>query len=98
MKSRNTPNLKFSAHANARMRQRGYTNHDIALVREYGTPVNDGYVMTRNDIRFAMAESRNGHQRLERLAGTALIEKGRTLVTVYRASRLRQRRLLARRA
>jgi len=81
-------------HAAARMRQRGFTQQDVALVRSFGTPVGDGYLLTRNDVKYALGDAREDRQRLERLVGTALIELGGNMITVYRARNMVRRRLM----
>ena len=81
-------------HAAARMRQRGFTQQDVALVRSFGTPVGDGYLLTRNDVKYALGEAGKERQRLERLVGTALIELGDNMITVYRARKPVWRRLM----
>ena len=90
------PNI--TQHAAARMRQRGYSQHDVALVRSFGTPVRDGYLLTRKDVKYALGDVRRDRQRLERLIGTALIELGGNMITVYRARKLVRRRLMKKRA
>lgn len=84
---------KISHHANARMRQRGYKNDDLRLIRSYGSPVNDGYFLLRKDVRSARTDAGRDYQRLERLAGTALIELEGTIVTIYRADKYRRKKL-----
>mgnify|MGYP001547144990 CR=1 FL=1 len=90
--------LNITHHAAARMRQRGYTQQDIALVRSFGTPVGDGYLLTRKDVKYALGDAREDRQRLERLIGTALIELEGNMITVYRARNLVRRRLMKNRA
>jgi len=91
-------NTKFTRHAGIRMRQRGYTRQDISLVRSFGTPVNDGYVLTREDVKFAQADAGENRQSLERLIGTALIEIEGSMITVYHARKETRRRLMEKRA
>lgn len=80
---------KLTRHARARMSQRGYTLRDFELIRLFGSPVRDGYLVTRADIDALNQDL----QRLVRIEGTLLIEaEGRT-VTVYRPGRKRRRRL-----
>ena len=83
----------ISHHANVRMRQRGYTNSDLMLIRSYGSPVNDGYFFSRKDFRACQPDAAQDLQRLERLIGTALIELEGTIVTIYRADKYRRRKL-----
>jgi len=81
---------KLTCHAEARMSQRGYSRHDMELVRLFGTPVQDGYLVTRADID---ALSRD-LQRLERIKGTFLVEQNGTDITVYRPAKKRWRRVM----
>lgn len=87
-----TTEICLSNHAQERMRQRGISNADVDLVRAFGTPVDDGYIVTRKDVE--CLEQEVHVQRLERLVDTAVIEQEGTIVTVYRASKQRRRRLL----
>ena len=41
---------KLTRHAMTRMSQRGYTLRDVELIRPFGSPVRDGYLVTRADI------------------------------------------------
>jgi hypothetical protein len=86
------PNI--TQHAAARMRQRGYSKQDIALVRSFGTPVRNGYLLTCKDVRYALGDAREDRQRLERLIGTALIELEGNMITVYRARKPVRRKLM----
>lgn len=81
-------NLSF--HAEVRMSQRGYSKHDIELVRLFGTPVQDGYMVTRADVEALFRDL----QRLERIEGTFLAEQGGAAVTVYRPGKKRRRRIM----
>ncbi len=81
---------KLTHHAEVRMSQRGYSTHDLDLVRLFGTPVQDGYLLTRADVE-ALAKDL---QRLERIEGTLLVEQDGTTVTVYRAGKKRRRRVM----
>lgn len=84
------PVLTF--HVQARMRQRGLRADDIELIRRCGDPVTEGFVVTAKAVQRARAEL----QRLERLAGLAVIEIDNTVITVYRADKTRVRRLKSR--
>lgn len=82
--------VTLSSHVEERMRQRGYTNHDLELALFFGTPVGDGCVVTKKDVE----EMKKDLQRLERLVGTLVIEQEGTVVTMYRPSKQRRRRLV----
>ena len=80
---------KLTRHAATRMSQRGYSTHDIALIRLFGSPVREGVLVTRADVEALTRDL----QRLQRIEGTLLVEAEGTAVTIYRASRSRRRRL-----
>jgi len=83
--------IHLTQHAQARMRQRGYCHHDIQLVRLYGTPVRDGFLLTRKDVEHSRREAGNDVQRLAQLADTLVIEIEGVVCTVYRAGKRKQR-------
>jgi hypothetical protein len=74
--------LDISKHALGRMRQRGFTNHDLALVCSYGTPVGEGFLMTHDAVRDLCSIPKE-RQRAERLRGAVAIVEGGTVVTVF---------------
>ncbi|KAA6184218.1 DUF4258 domain-containing protein [Thiohalocapsa marina] len=78
--------LKMSVHAEGRMRQRGFTRHDVELVCRYGTLVGDGLLMTQDAVRELCFNS-GEQQRGERLLGAVAIVQGGTIVTVFHAER-----------
>ena len=81
---------KLTHHAEVRMSQRGYSKHDLELVRLFGTPVQDGYLVTRADVETLSQDL----QRLERIEGTFLVEQAGAAVTVYRPGKKRRRRVM----
>jgi hypothetical protein len=84
----------MSAHIQQRLRQRGVKHEDLALVCGVGEPFSDGYLMTKRAVTEEIGRLKAEIQRLEKLKGLMVIEQQRTLVTVYRPSRTRSRRLL----
>jgi len=89
----NTPEIgseTMTRHAEARMSQRGYSPHDLDLIQFYGTPVADGYLLTQADVAAVARDL----QRLERIAGTFLVEQEGTVITLYRPSKGRRRRVM----
>ncbi|MEA1051906.1 hypothetical protein U5801_19145 [Lamprobacter modestohalophilus] len=76
----------LTRHCEERSRQRGFTHRDIALVCEYGTPVADGYLLTRNDLA-ELLESPHGRHHADRLLGTAVIEQTGRLLTIFRSNK-----------
>jgi hypothetical protein len=81
---------KLSRHAVTRMSQRSYGLHDVELIRQFGTPVRAGYLLTRSDIESLARDLR----RLERIEGTMLVEQAGTMVTVYRPGKKRRQRIV----
>lgn len=86
--------FEISQHAQLRMRQRTVTMKDLSLICTYGEAVDEGYVMTNKAIEDSK-HALQGDQllRVERLRGMAAIVKDGVLVTTYRSSRRRLRRL-----
>lgn len=75
---------RFTLHAEARMRQRGFRNADISLVLSVATPVaDDAYFLSNKDAAREIERLRNEIQQLERLRGTKLIIEGENLITLY---------------
>jgi len=83
--------IPLTQHAQTRMRQRGFSNHDIALVRSYGTPVRDGFLLTRKDVTRSRSEAGNDIQRLDHLTDTLVVEIEGAVRSVYRAGKRKQR-------
>lgn len=85
--------MPLSIHAAARIRQRGLKEDDLALIRQAGEAVADGFLMSNKAIdtrkRLLMREI----ECLERLRGVALIESTSCVVTIYRTDKKRTRRL-----
>ena len=84
--------LRVSRHAENRLRQRGFRPRDLDLVCCYGTPVLDGFLLTREDAR-ELTTRPDLRQRVSRLVGTIVIAQGEAIVTVFRASKARRRSL-----
>ncbi len=85
----NLPSIQqnLTRHAEERMAQRGYRLRDLELIRLFGSPVQEGYLVTRADVD-ALARDL---QRLERMQGTLLVERSGNAITVYRPSKQRRR-------
>jgi hypothetical protein len=90
-----TSNKTLSFHAQGRLRQRGIKNGDLEVVRSFGEPVADGYLMSDKAIEHRKHELQRQLQQLERLRGLALIEASDCVVTIYRADNNRVKRLRA---
>jgi len=87
--------IERSGHMDERQRQRGIGNADVELVMRYGEAVDDGFVLSDRALELARCDIKRVLQRLDHLAGVAVIEQGGTLVTVYRADARRLKRLRA---
>ena len=85
--------LELSLHAVRRAGQRGKRRSDLDLVREFGTPVEDGYYLHRKDVERSLGDVKRLLKRLEHLVGTYLVVRGDTIVTVYRPTKRQRRRL-----
>ena len=67
---------------------------DLDLILDHGTQAEDGCVLTRRDINEYEARVKRELQRLWHLEGTAIIEQGGTIVSVYRTTKRKRRDLL----
>lgn len=80
--------LRFTRHAEARMRQRGFRNVDIALVLQVATRVSDdAYILRDKDAIREIERRRREIQQLERLRGTKLVVEGPAVVTIHHSDR-----------
>ncbi|WP_444452287.1 hypothetical protein ACTTAI_14780 [Rhodobacter capsulatus] len=80
--------LRFTAHAEARMRQRGYRDADIGFVLSVATRVaEDAFFLSDKDASREIERRRHEIQQLERLRGTKVILEGESFVTIYHSDR-----------
>lgn len=84
----------LTQHASSRLRQRGFRERDVDLILENGTPTHDGVLLTSKDVAEQVAEYRQRIVTLERLRGAALFLKGGRVVSVYRPSAAKVRRMI----
>ena len=89
--------MQLCEHAMIRMNQRGMRTRDVDLFLECGTKISDGYFLRDRDVTTAVLQRRKEIERLEKLRGKVLITDGNTVVTAYKPSRKRERRLLNKR-
>jgi hypothetical protein len=82
-----------SGHAAIRMQQRGFQKADLDTVLRFGTRMGDAVLLTAHDAAEATTELRQQIARVERLKGAAVFLEGRTVVSVYRPTRWKVRRL-----
>jgi hypothetical protein len=99
MKSQNhcldVGNYNLTMHAKNRLQQRGLSARQVELVMAHGTPVEDGYVMTKIAATDRITELKREMKDLERLKNVAVIDLKGVVVTVYRVSDRRIRRMTA---
>jgi hypothetical protein len=80
--------LRFTHHAETRMRQRGFRNADVGLVLSVATRVaDDAFFLSDKDAAREIQRRRHEIQQLERLRGTKLIVEGESLITIYQSDR-----------
>lgn len=90
-------NLSLCDHANARIRQRGFSESDVELIVSLGTQVEDGAVLFRKqDVDREIRDLKRRIQSLHRLKNAKAVVNGATVVTVYRAGKSSQRTTLRR--
>lgn len=82
------PTYMLTRHAEARMRQRGYRDRDIAVVLDAATRIDgDAWFLSNRDAQREIDRRRREIVELERLRGTRFVTDGETIITVYRAAR-----------
>lgn len=86
--------MVLSAHAEKRMQQRGRRPREIDFVLEHGTETVAGMLLTERDAAKLEQEARQIIEMAQRLRNVLVPYEGRTIKTVFRASRVQQRRLL----
>ena len=98
MKSQNhcldVGDYNLTMHAKNRLQQRGLSARQVELVMAYGTPVEDGYVMTRRAMDRRIAELKHEMKLIERLCNVNVVDINGTIATAYRVSDRRIRRML----
>ena len=86
--------LTITDHALQRMNQRGYRKRDVDVVLRYGTTIRDAVVfLSRKDAERAILDAKEEIRALERLKGTKLVVETDSIVTLYRPSRRRVKRM-----
>lgn len=81
-------NMRFTHHAETRMRRRGFRNADVSLVISVATRVADGaFFLSDKDAVREIERRRHEIQQLERLRGTKLVVDGEDVITLYHSER-----------
>jgi hypothetical protein len=87
--------LRFTNHAETRLRQRGLRESDIPMIVAAGTPVDDDSVfLLARDVDREIQRRKREICALERLRGCRVIIAGKMVVTIYRPSSKREKKLL----
>ncbi len=87
--------LRFTNHAEARLRQRGFRESDIPMIVATGTLVDDDSVfLLARDVDREIQRRKREICSLERLRGCRVIIAGEMVVTIYRPSNKTQKKLL----
>lgn len=76
------------------MQQRAVRDQDLDLIMRFGTEVDNGLILTKDDVKKAVSFKREEIGRLEKLSGKVVIIKGDTVVTTYVPSKRRLKRFL----
>lgn len=87
--------LALTRHAEARIRQRGLRERDLALVLEASTPLaQDAWLLTAADAEREISRRKREIEQLQRLRGCKVVISGNAIVTVYHMRPAAQRRAL----
>ncbi|MGQ0664754.1 MAG: hypothetical protein ACT4P2_14480 [Pseudomonadota bacterium] len=87
--------MRFTEHGWTRLAQRGLRPSDVDLILRFGTEVADGYLLRRRDVSEAVSGIKRTMQQLERLRGSFVVTGESSVITAYRPTRRKERRLLA---
>jgi hypothetical protein len=80
-------NALVTAHAAARMQQRGIRIDDHELIMLIGTEVGEGYLVLTRDCQEAERQLKELLRRIWRVCGKQIIVSNGRIVTAYHASR-----------
>lgn len=86
--------MRKTKHFQERMQQRAVRDSDVKLIQQVGTPVEGGLLVLDKDARREIAKLMKKIERLKRLRGQLIIQQGDALITTYKASPRRQKKLL----
>ncbi len=85
--------IQVTHHAASRCAQRGLSDDDLRMVELLGLEVPDGYLLCEQQARKFATVLRHCADRVEKLVGARLVTQRGRLVTAYRTTRAKQRRL-----
>ena len=85
---------ELTRHAVARMVQRSMRDDDLLLIQLIGTEVEDGYLVRNCDCEAAMHALKRLQEQIRRLNGKRSVIASGRVVTVYRARKTTQRKLI----
>jgi hypothetical protein len=85
----------LTKHAQRRIRQRGRRESEIDFVFSHGTLCKDGVLLTNKDRDRLINEYRCKIRLAEKLAGMFIACEGETVMTVFRADKDQQHRMLS---
>jgi hypothetical protein len=86
--------LDTTKHVIIRMAQRNISADDLGLAMQIGTEVDDGFLVREKDVQSYVRVLKHQIERAEKLIGTRIVNDGDSVITVYRAGKRKQRRLL----
>jgi hypothetical protein len=82
------PGIQLTAHAQARIRQRGFREEDLKILLACGSRSHDGALtLTQRDAAEAKNALRRRMAALDRLTGMTAIVDGNQVITVYRIAK-----------
>lgn len=86
--------MVLSDHARKRMQQRATNPTDVETIMVHGTQVRDGYLLRKRDVAEEISRLKSKIRKLERLKNRVVISDRKTIITVYPASKRKQKQLL----
>jgi hypothetical protein len=86
--------LNLTAHATARISQRGIARDGLELIMSIGTEVEGGYLVRDKDFEAFDRKLKRLRQCARRLVGKRLVIKGDQVITAYHLVARKERRLL----
>ena len=89
--------LPLTRHARQRVRQRAYRERDLELIVRYGRPLQsgDGHLLLRKDVERLRRQAKHLLDRLDHLAGSAVIQsRDGAVLSVYRPVKAKRRRMV----